>query len=342
MSAEMDEALDMLTRYGPEYQGGLANHAPMVADALVAMGRSDAVLPWVSDYSRSLEEKSVGRQQILASSWKEALGDFGRHADWVTFFQEQLKENSWESVLARWVEQLAPGLAAAAAHGLLRTAHSVRSLEENVNDLRLKELAEGLGYWASRYQTLPISDEAPAFKGPPHSVISEVPLLDRSGRGGAFITDRLEKLYGFEPFASTIHLLEDSGNVVATLSDLTRVFVRIYLMNPRKSLIAFVHAVTGPSSLRILLPYLSEGTKRRALLYAWQLAAAIYSTNAEILYSSEMETQEIEQEDVIDRAVESGDEHAIKFTEVCLREHKANPDPIFITAALHASHQLRR
>jgi hypothetical protein len=46
-------------------------------------------------------------------------------------------------------------------------------------------------------------------------------------------------------------------------------------------------------------------------------------------------------EDLIDRAVASGDEHAIKFTEACLREHALSPQPVFLTAVAHACGVLR-
>ncbi len=35
------------------------------------------------------------------------------------------------------------------------------------------------------------------------------------------------------------------------------------------------------------------------------------------------------EEELVERAIASGDEHAIKFTEVCLREHALNPDAAF-------------
>ncbi len=38
----------------------------------------------------------------------------------------------------------------------------------------------------------------------------------------------------------------------------------------------------------------------------------------------------------MERAIASGDEHAIKFTEVCLREHAINPQADFLAAADHA------
>ncbi len=35
-------------------------------------------------------------------------------------------------------------------------------------------------------------------------------------------------------------------------------------------------------------------------------------------------------------AVETGDDHAIKFTDVCLREYALNPNPVYLAAARHA------
>ena len=40
-----------------------------------------------------------------------------------------------------------------------------------------------------------------------------------------------------------------------------------------------------------------------------------------------------DREELFNRAIECGDEHAIKFTEVCLRERAFNPEPAFLTAA---------
>ncbi len=40
----MDEALPILSEYGPDLSNGLTNHAPMATEALCAMGRPDAVM----------------------------------------------------------------------------------------------------------------------------------------------------------------------------------------------------------------------------------------------------------------------------------------------------------
>ena len=49
-----------------------------------------------------------------------------------------------------------------------------------------------------------------------------------------------------------------------------------------------------------------------------------------------------DQDELIERAIACGDEHAIKFTEVCLREHALNPDPAFLAAADHAIRDVER
>jgi hypothetical protein len=41
-------------------------------------------------------------------------------------------------------------------------------------------------------------------------------------------------------------------------------------------------------------------------------------------------------------AVATGDEHAIKLTEACLRLHAETPDPVFLHAAARASDLLGR
>ena len=102
-----------------------------------------------------------------------------------------------------------------------------------------------------------------------------------------------------------------------------------------------MHAVTGPSALRLLIPYLQDKTTRDALGYAWQTAAAMYATFGTRADLSRFDEVLVGNKDeLVDRAIKCGDEHAIKFTEVCLREHAINPDPVFLAAASHATQML--
>jgi hypothetical protein len=338
----MDEALEMLARTGPEYQGGLANHGPMAAEAMVAMGRPNSVTSWVERYKTSLQDHPSPRGKISKAEWRESLGNFNLAAEWIEFFNRELKENPWTKVVNEWVTNLAPGLSAAAGHGLLRTAHIIRRLEKKESEGRLRELAEGFGYWAARYQALPTSDAKPTKKLLPSQALKEVQLLpaEQRGRGGS-IVGGLMRLDDFAPFAEEINLVDVTANPSQFISNLTETFATLYVENPsRRFIISFIHDVTAPSAIRLLLPHLSPEAKQSAMGYGWQLAAGIYSVFADSLISSKSAAQKYDTEDLIERAIKNGDEHAIKFTEACLREYALNPKLVYLEAARMVSDEL--
>ena len=51
----LDRALARLRSTGPDYFGVLANHGPMVVEALHHAGRSEAIEPWLDRYIVMLE-----------------------------------------------------------------------------------------------------------------------------------------------------------------------------------------------------------------------------------------------------------------------------------------------
>ena len=344
-AALMDQALEMFRRTGPEYGGGLANHGPMAAEALITLGRSDAVIPWVERYRRNLQDPPEARHPISSEDWREALGNISRVGDWIALFNREMKEASWRSVLGQWLPRLAPGLVAAAAHGLIRTGHAARSLTERETEARRQELAQGLAYWAARYQLLPSARMRKKSAGlkPSQAIklVETLPVEQRGGRG--LIADSLRRLDEFPPFANTADMVDSASDPSRFISDLTETFAAVYLANAQQSgsVIAFIHAVTGPSAVRLLLPYVKPEETRDLLRYGWQAAAGLYAAFGRTTETKVPEGFEQSEEDLIDRAVATGDEHAIKFTEACLREHALNPKPIYLLAARHATNYLR-
>jgi hypothetical protein len=148
-----------------------------------------------------------------------------------------------------------------------------------------------------------------------------------------------------ERFGAAINLVDAGGTPVDFLNDMTRVFVRQFIANVSTAAIGFVHTVTAPAALRILAPHLSIETTRTTIRYVWQACAAIYATYGrsdprDAVAGDEM--QRFDREDLIDRAVATRDEHAIKFTEACLREHASSGDDAFIIAASEAVRRLGR
>jgi len=81
---------------------------------------------------------------------------------------------------------------------------------------------------------------------------------------------------------------------------------------------------------------------RIALRYAWQASAALYAAIGREIDRAAYDAYDEPTEDLVARAVATGDEHAVKFTEVCLRAHRMDPRPVFLVAARHAVDMLGR
>jgi hypothetical protein len=333
----MEQALERLAGLAP-----LGNHGPMAAEALVALGRAERAPAWVEGYKRRFTAVyPATHRAVTRANWREALGDARREADWVEFFSRELKEAAWSQVVGRWASTLAPGLAAAAAHGVIRTGHAVRSLTVKETELRRRELAEGLAYWAAHYQPLP--EALPEARGAkpgklkPAAALTQTPRLPDEKRIRGNIVNGLRSLNQLPEFAPVADLIVLPAEAAPFLSELTETFATVYLQNVHaRNAIALVHAVTGATALRSLLPYLSPSATREALRYGWQLGAAIYSVYAAGSTNPPPAAGEIKRDYLIDRAVASEDEHAIKFTEACLREYALNPKPVYLQAARDA------
>jgi len=344
MATTIDEALEILHRTGPDLVGGNSNHGPMVAEALCALGRPDSVLPWIEGYKSRFQDRPQIRHPISPEDWQASLGDRNRSADWVVFFDHELAEAPWEVVLQAWVPHLAPGLWAAATHGLIRTGHAVRSLAAGTTPPRLHELAEGLGYWAARYQGLP---GRPSGRHTGHSPSQAVQYVRRvhgpDFEASGSIVQQVKGLDEQPEFATAVDLVDTAGDLSWFISQLTETFAGIYLANP-KGLIAFVHAVTAPSALRLLAPYLTDADARLAARYGWQACAAIYAWYATLPppAPSDITPTPEAPATLIDRAIAAGGAHTIKFTEACLREYALNPKPVYLVAACDAAERVGR
>ena len=341
----MEPALAALAACGPDLRNGMTSHAPMAVEALAAMGRADAVMPWLEGYVKGILPRPVGRERIGCDDWRAALGREDRVGDWNAFFAGELEEAPWRSVLARWAALLAPGICASATHGVIRVGHAARSLEDAETPARIRELGDGLAYWAAAYQVLPTAPDGSAVPVPAREVITRVPLVppDRRKFSGTIVSS-LVALDEFPEFAPVIGLLDVEREPGRVLSDMTETFARVYLANARDVLgtIVFIHGVTSVAALRSIVPHLPEATTRDVLRHAWQSSSALYAAfGSAAPATGEIEPPDRSRDTLIDMAIANGDEHAIKFTEACLREDEFDPSPAYAAAAHHAIGMLR-
>lgn len=347
----LDAALEQIAQYGPDLSNGMTSHAPMVVEALAALGRADATLPWLDTYRHLLLPRPASRGRIEPDAWQAALGRPERTGDWNAFFENEMADAAWRDVLARWTVRLAPGYCAAATHGVLRVGHAARALGRAETPLRLRELGDALASWAASYQTLPIDQtlSIATANGRSRSVREAIATLPAVPAGERVFTgtivSSLEALDRFEPFAGVIDRLDVVQPNERLLSALTEGFARVYLANAHDPLttIVFVHGVTSIAALRSIAPFLAPDVLQATTRYAWQSSSALFAAfGSQPASAGEIDLPSESAESIAERAIASADDHAIKFSEACLREHEIAPSPAYLAAAAHAVTMLGR
>ncbi len=340
MSDIMDDALEILKGTGPEFGHGFSNHGPMATEAMITLNREDRVKHWTVLYKKRLHDEPQQVADINEDNWREALGDHRRVSDFAKFFESQLEENSFAEIIRRWVPILAPGMMAGGTHGIIRTGHATRSLTRGLSPLKLQELAQGLAYWASSYLLLPGVRVAGSGALRPPLAIDKVPVVPKEELGKfRLIEESMQALELLPTFPAVVNTIDVGGDYSQFLSELTETTAACYLANAVTigHAIAFIHSVTAPSMLRVLMPFIPEDKHDEVLSYAWQTAMGLYAVSGQDGKFAGCSAQDESHDELIDRAVNTRDEHAIKFAEACLREHQLNPKPIYLAATSHAS-----
>jgi hypothetical protein len=266
--------------------------------------------------------------------------------DWTAFLRREARDTEWRTLLLRWWPRLLPGLAASATHGIIiRTAHAVRALRAagaSPDPLLVDELAQGLAFWAARYQTVPGD---PPLTGPLDAVAATaaLPRLDPDEQSdGPGIGGRLRILGRLDGFPAALdawgpRLPSPDG----ALDELITAAARV-LAARDDAPIAFCHAVTAPAAVRLVLPELPGLLQRASVAASWQVVGAIVAAfavppgPAEFL-GGESATVDTDPEPLLERldplAVEHGDEHVIKLTEAVGREYHRTGDTTLLVAA---------
>lgn len=340
---DLDEVLERFQRGALEYGGGLSNHGPMMADALVALGHPALLTGLVDFYAPRLPPFEPGRP-LSGPERAGALGASRRAADWVATWEHELAARDWQEVLTEALRWLAPGLFAGAGHAWLRVAHAVRALGRGETAPRRRELAFGLGYWASAYHPLP-GEPGSAPARPAVEVLQCLaPVAAARQQPGSF-DDRVRVLADEPGFAAAIGSADfGAGDPLDAVAALCREGARLYLLHPSDR-IAYAHAVTVPGAVRLVAPWIDDETVLRLAGYAFQSAAALHAISsrgdvgleAAPSCSGEVEALARTPDEIRYRAACSLHEHAIKLAEACLREDAIAPDRGLRLAAADAA-----
>ena len=348
----LDEAYTRLRATGPEFQGWLSNHGPMVAEAMIRHGHQDTVHSWLDTYTRRLEPFPVSRRSI-GPDWRNALGDIHRVADWAQHFEDALAEQPWRIVLNVWWPRLLPGIAAGATHGVIRVGHAVRALlRDGESPRRLTELAQGLAYWAARWQPMtapsgfwneePKNPVSAPFPNPLETILDALARTSRVEAGG--FDEWVGKMNLVPEWSDTMRqaTVPRTDIVPAWLAHLVDVAVFRYLRYGHGNGIMLVHSATAPNAVLRTLPVLERRWWRPSALAAWIAAAtltALYAPSSP--YGPAMGAQSattigMSPLDAFAMPSKHRDEHVIKFADTALDVYARTSDSKALAAIYKA------
>ncbi len=374
----LDEAYQRVRHSGPERDGWLSNHAPMAVEALVRHGYGAAVHGWLDRYADRLEERPRGISPIAADEWRDPLGDPVRTGDWLDHFDRELTGEPWRDVLARWWPRLLPGIAAGATHGVIRVGHAVRALLDQETAPRVTELGQGLAYWAARWQPLAPPGTGPYPVTDPRTALDVVPRVPDQRAGIRHRLAQLADLPTWAAVAGAVPDAAGSGAFDATrtghgrsgaggfgagrsdaggsgaglegadagpvrvrLAGIVAAAVNRHGTHGYANPVMLVHAATAPNAVLRALPALPQALWTPSLAAAWAATAAVTAAYAPAVGRSAPPSRpDLDPAEVIGRAVDSGDAHAIKFADAAMDAYAHGGDPALLAASLRATEEI--
>jgi len=324
-----DAVLAQLADADPSLTNGLYNHAPMVVEALFAMGQGDKAQAWLDAQTDDQRPRRDTQTRTDLSQWRSALGNPARYSDWRRLFTDQLEHAPWRDVLTVWTHRLSDGFSSAACHGVIQTAHAARALRQSDTPIRRQALANALAAWASRFTPLDLPHRVlPLTAALGH--VRALPAAHAPGEG--MITAGFARLSHAPGFTDAMALADVSGGSAEQFDSLMIDFAHLFLdlARTRFSAIVFCHALTGCAAAAILAD-LAPQSVREALLYrAFEAGAALKAAFTPVALQAPDPLLTLPSGAPADRAVSQGDDHVIKLTEACLSAYTRTREPVFL------------
>lgn len=310
-SGHLEEALERVHASGPEREGWLTNHAPMVVESLAALGQARSVHRWLDLYRDRLEDFPDRTAPVTDDNWPSALGDPRRIADWTDKFSRTLAERPWKDVLAEWWPRLLPGLYGGATHTVIRVGHAVRAVAAEENAPRRTELAHALGYWAARHQPVTGLESVPGAA----TAAGALDVVPAIGPGHLGFRNRLAAVRRLPVWADEV---TDPDLAKERLTELVRAATHRYATHGHGEPTMLVHAATAPNAVLRTLDSLPRDLWAPSLRAAWRASAAVTAMYAPVEPVDYTPPGRLAPEEVVERALAHGDEHVIKLTDTAL------------------------
>jgi hypothetical protein len=302
MTAVVEMLREHNRRFAPSYRGGLTNHLPMCLIALARLGANEVRLrAFAEQYVKMLEPATVDAR--------------------VDLLRAELRERGRDVVLREKLTQLAPGLAGAAFHGVIRVAYATLLDDDD-------ELAHALIYALDN--TLPLLPPGAGREADVQQLVWGLRDAGLEKPTGYTITDRLRVVAADDRFGRVVRDL-CAGR--STLNDVSGIGARMYLAAGD---FASLHVLTGAHAVRLLDRW--WGVHREEAHYALAVAAlACFVVAGSPRFVDARGRDRATWSEIEARALASADDHMAKLVVACLDEEAVLDDAIYRIVATQAT-----
>ena len=324
--APLHALLDANLRHPPEYRDQLTNHLPMALHALHCLGASPQRLQdFSTGYSKRFQGLPAPTPAALSDphnvDWRALRGQGDAYPVLLAYFNDLVVREGVNGSLRQSMPDLMPGVAAAAFHGVIRTAHAVETGHR-------QELAAALAYWAWRWQALEVPPATDALLAP--DVWAQRLVQEAMGwhSNGPLISIRMAHASQSTVYASLAGALAPAANVATRIRQFAAWAVDRYVANPNFTVL---HMVTGLRALRTLLPWIEDSVHTQALL-AHNVVAAYMAAQVKPLDAAPVAAPH-PWDAVVAAAITSDDDHVIKLVHACREEATVYGEGNYLHAA---------
>ncbi len=331
----------------PEYAGQLTNHMPMALHALQSMGASAQRLRGFYDtYAHHMRGShapfgaSAVKSTIVGvpvTDWRALRGQAHAYPALLATLNDLVAHRGVDTTLRQALPELLPGVAAAAFHGLIRTAHALEAGHAG-------ELAAALAYWAWRWQPLP-EPSAPLSGSAQLEFSAWADRLVSEARGwhsdGSMISMRMADASLSPIYKGLAGSLTPALSLDARVAELASLAIRLYVASPNFTVL---HMVTALRAFRTLRPWLEHTGPQVAVqsilaqnftaayLAAGSMATGSLATGLTSLDKS-LSVPVKNWTQVVSLAMASDDEHVIKLVHACQDEATVYGEEPYLHAA---------
>jgi hypothetical protein len=306
---------------------GTTNHCPMALYALAAMGASDARLEEFFNGWQERHAIAMGQGAIAATrhNYAHLMGNMPAFGGLRDCFETWINEVGATPIVSEVVQAISFAPASGAFHALIRLAYGLEAGHAG-------EIAAGLAAMVCGHLSIEIER---GNRAPAASVSDGLAMLSRQVAGlhitGNSITSRL-RMVAADPLFQSALPAAPAG--LGLLDEMALAALALYRQSGN---FTALHMVTGLHAARVLFERLPPEFARQRAPELWAAFCAAYvSFGAPSLavYADDATAPGAFAWDLIlARALQSNDDHDIKFTYTCQREFLYRHAPAYFSAA---------